>query len=123
MGLISLSQARARLDLASTVTSLHVRDVIAVVTESMAQTRLGAASGQASAAPSSSSKKSQLQNFVRMMQMRSAALGRSIFEFEELKEMGTRAGIMTGISNLVELANLGGYLLKKGVNMYEVVPD
>ncbi|XP_017862078.1 PREDICTED: DNA replication licensing factor REC [Drosophila arizonae] len=123
LGLISLSQARARLDLASTVTSLHVRDVIAVVTESMAQTRLGAASGQASAAPSSSSKKSQLQNFVRMMQMRSAALGRSIFEFEELKEMGTRAGIMTGISNLVELANLGGYLLKKGVNMYEVVPD
>lgn len=99
-----------------------MRDVIAVVSESMAQTRLGAASADQASAPSSSSKGSQLQNFVRMMQLRSAALGRRIFEYEELKEMGTRAGIMTGVTKLVELANMGGYLLKKGVNMYEVVP-
>ncbi|EDW59488.1 DNA replication licensing factor REC-like [Drosophila virilis] len=120
LGLISLSQARARLDLSSVVTPLHVRDVIAVLTESMAQTRLATAEA---AAPSSSGKSSQLQSFVHMMQLRSAALGRRIFEFEELKDMGTRAGIMTGIAKLVEIANIGGYLLKKGANMYEVVPD
>ncbi|XP_034485784.1 DNA replication licensing factor REC [Drosophila innubila] len=120
LGLISLSEARARLDLSSVVTPLHVRDVIAVLTESIAQTRLGA--GHADA-PSSSGKSSQLQSFVKLMQMRSAALGRRIFEYEELKEIGTRAGIMTGIAKLVEIANMGGYLLKKGVNMYEVVPD
>ncbi|EDV93411.1 DNA replication licensing factor REC [Drosophila grimshawi] len=121
LGLISLAEARARLDLSEVVTPLHVRDVIAVLTESMAQTRLGA--GQTDAPVSSSGKSSQLQSFVRMMQLKSAALGRRIFEFEELKEMGTRAGIMTGITKLVEIANIGGYLLKKGANMYEVVPD
>ncbi|XP_064550779.1 DNA replication licensing factor REC [Drosophila montana] len=120
LGLISLAQARARLDLSSVVTPLHVRDVIAVLTESMAQTRLATAEA---AAPSSSGKSSQLQSFVHMMQLRSAALGRRIFEFEELKDMATRAGIMTGITKLVEIANIGGYLLKKGANMYEVVPD
>lgn len=97
-----------------------MRDVIAVLTESMAQTRLATAE---TAAPSSSGKSSQLQSFVHIMQLRSAALGRRIFEFEELKDMGTRAGIMTGITKLVEIANIGGYLLKKGANMYEVVPD
>lgn len=120
LGLISLSEARARLDLSSVVTTLHVRDVIAVLTESIAQTRLD--TGQTDA-PSSSSKSSKLQSFVKLMQLRSAALGRRIFDYEELKEIGTRAGIMTGISKLVEIANMGGYLLKKGVNMYEVVPD
>ncbi|KAL7728308.1 hypothetical protein ACLKA6_007410 [Drosophila palustris] len=120
LGLIGLSEARARLDLSSVVTPLHVRDVIAVLTESIAQTRIGTGHTDA---PSSSSKSSQLQSFVKMMQMRSAALGRRIFEYEELKEIGTRAGIMTGIAKLVEIANMGGYLLKKGVNMYEVVPD
>ncbi|KAH8358681.1 hypothetical protein KR093_001696 [Drosophila rubida] len=120
LGLISLSEARARLDLSSVVLPMHVRDVIAVVTESIAQTRLG--DGQR-CAPSSSSKGSQLQNFIKMMQMRSAALGRRIFDYDELKEIGMRAGIMTGIAKLVETANMGGYLLKKGVDMYEVVPD
>jgi len=120
LGLISLSEARARLDLSSVVTTLHVRDVIAVLTESIAQTRLD--TGQTDA-PRSSSKSSKLQSFVKMMQLRSAALGRRIFDYEELMEIGTRAGIMTGISKLVEIANMGGYLLKKGANMYEVVPD
>ncbi|XP_062123744.1 DNA replication licensing factor REC [Drosophila sulfurigaster albostrigata] len=120
LGLINLSEARARLDFSSVVMPVHVRDVIAVVTESITQTRLGDGQGNA---PSSSSKGSQLQNFVKMMQMRSAALGRRIFDYDELKEIGTRAGIMTGIAKLVEIANMGGYLLKKGVDIYEVVPD
>ncbi|KAH8312008.1 hypothetical protein KR044_008994 [Drosophila immigrans] len=120
LGLIHLSEARARLDFSSVVMPLHVRDVIAVVTESIAQTRLGDGQGNI---PSSSSKGSQLQNFVKMIQMRSAALGRRIFDYDELKEIGTKAGIMTGIAKLVEIANMGGYLLKKGVDMYEVVPD
>ncbi|KAH8417283.1 hypothetical protein KR222_007880 [Zaprionus bogoriensis] len=121
LGLISLSEARARLDLSSIVTPAHVRDVIAVITESMAQTRV--CDGQAGAAGSFSSRNGQLQSFVQMMQLRSAALGRRILEYEELKEIGRRAGILTGIAKLVDQANLAGYLLKKGVDMYEVVRD
>lgn len=121
LGLISLAKARARIDLSSIVTPLHVRDVIAVLTESMAQTRISAE--QTGAASGGSNKNSQLQSFIQMMQLRSAAVNRRIFNYEELKEIGKRAGIITGLAKLVDLANMAGYLLKKGVDMYEVVPD
>lgn len=106
----------------------HVRDVIALLTESITQTSLKLAGGERGRGASGSSgsgggKGAQLRNFVQMLQRRSAAVGRRIFEFEELKEIGARAGILTGISQLVETANMGGYLLMKGANMYEVVPD
>ncbi|XP_001359378.2 DNA replication licensing factor REC [Drosophila pseudoobscura] len=130
LGLIHLSQARARLDLSNVVTPQHVRDVIALLTESITQTSLRAEGcgemrrgSRKVAAAGGGGRASQLRNFVHMMQLRAVALGRRIFEFEELKEIGTRAGILTGISQLVEIANMGGHLLKKGVNMYEVVPD
>ncbi|XP_034665294.1 DNA replication licensing factor REC [Drosophila subobscura] len=128
LGLIHLSQARARLDLSNTVTPQHVRDVIALLAESITQTSIKAAAcggtGRRRApAAGGGGRGSQLRNFVHMMQLRAVALGRRIFEFEELKEIGTRAGILTGIGQLVEIANMGGHLLKKGANMYEVVPD
>ncbi|XP_017103319.2 DNA replication licensing factor REC [Drosophila bipectinata] len=127
-GLISLSQARARLDLSLMVTIQHVRDVIALLTESIAQTSLKTGDDpgpgrSASGRGGGGGKSAQLRNFVVMMQRRGEALGRRIFEMEELKEIATRAGILTGVSQLVETANMGGYLLKKGANMYEVVPD
>ncbi|XP_017118908.1 DNA replication licensing factor REC [Drosophila elegans] len=124
LGLIHLSQARARLDLSHVVSRQHVRDVIALLTESITQTSLKADSGGTSGARGGGGGKSaQLRNFVQLMQKRSAALGRRIFEYDELKEIGSRAGILTGINQVVEMANLGGYLLMKGANMYEVVPD
>ncbi|XP_022213297.2 DNA replication licensing factor REC [Drosophila obscura] len=130
LGLIHLSEARARLDLSNVVTPQHVRDVIALLTESITQTSLkaegcGGRGRRSSKVPAAGGggRASQLRNFVHMMQLRAVALGRRIFEFEELKEIGTRAGVLTGISQLVEIANMGGHLLKKGANMYEVVPD
>ncbi|XP_016969258.1 DNA replication licensing factor REC [Drosophila rhopaloa] len=125
LGLIHLSQARARLDLSHVVSPTHVRDVIALLTESIAQTSLKSSSGGSGTRGGGrgGGKSAQLRNFVQLMQKRSAALGRRIFEYEELKEIGTRAGILTGIGQVVEMANVAGYLLMKGANMYEVVPD
>ncbi|XP_043653059.1 DNA replication licensing factor REC [Drosophila teissieri] len=128
LGIIHLSQARARLDLSHVVSPQHVRDVIALLTESITQTSLKADSSRSGArgggsARGAAGRSAQLRNFVELMKKRSAALGRRIFEFDELKEIGTRAGILTGLSQMVEMANLGGYLLMKGANMYEVVPD
>ncbi|KAH8363202.1 hypothetical protein KR084_006932 [Drosophila pseudotakahashii] len=126
LGLIHLSQARARLDLSPVVSSQHVRDVIALLTESITQTSLKADSsglGARGGGGGGGGRSAQLRNFVQLAQKRSAALGRRIFELEELKEIATRAGILTGFSQVVEMANLGGYLLMKGANMYEVVPD
>jgi len=126
LALIHLSQARARLDLSPVVSPQHVRDVIALLTESITQTSLKAGSsgsGARGGGGGGGGRSAQLRNFVQLMQKRSAALGRRIFELEELKEIGTRAGILTSFSQVVEMANLGGYLLMKGANMYEVVPD
>ncbi|EDX12769.1 DNA replication licensing factor REC [Drosophila simulans] len=125
LGIIHLSQARARLDLSHVVSPQHVRDVIALLTESITQTSLkeGSSRPGARGAGGGAGKSAQLRNFLELAKRRSAALGRRIFEFDELKEIGTRAGILTGFSQLVEMANLGGYLLMKGANMYEVVPD
>lgn len=64
-----------------------------------------------------------LRKFVQMLQMRSSALSRRIFEFDELKDMARRVGINCGVTNLIDLVNLQGILLKKGPNMYEVVMD
>ncbi|XP_016936232.4 DNA replication licensing factor REC [Drosophila suzukii] len=126
LALIHLSQARARLDLSPVVSPQHVRDVIALLTESITQTSLKAGSSGSGARGGGSGgggRSAQLRNFVQLMQKRSAALGRRIFDLEELKEIGTRAGILTSFSQVMEMANLGGYLLMKGANMYEVVPD
>ncbi|KAH8382884.1 hypothetical protein KR009_005704 [Drosophila setifemur] len=128
LGLIHLSQARARLDLSHVVTPQHVRDVIALLTESIAQTSLKAddghrPSGFGAGSGGGAGKGAQLRNFVLMMQRRSEAVGRRIFDYEELKEIAMRAGILTGVSQLVEVANMAGHLLKKGVNMYEVIRD
>ncbi|EDW85108.1 uncharacterized protein Dwil_GK14479 [Drosophila willistoni] len=131
LGLIHLSQARARLDLSNTVTNLHVRDIIALVSESIAQTSLitehgGMAQGRGQAMMASSaggSRNSQLRNFIHMLHLRSEAQCRRIFDYDELKEIAKRAGIMTGISQLVEIANMGGHILKKGPDMYELVPE
>lgn len=110
------------------VSPQHVRDVIALLTESITQTSLKEGSSRqgtrgGGGAGGGAGKSAQLRNFLELTKRRSAALGRRIFEFDELKEIGTRAGILTGFSQLVEMANLGGYLLMKGANMYEVVPD
>ncbi|ALC45873.1 rec, partial [Drosophila busckii] len=48
LGLIALSKSRARLDLSNIVTPLHVRDVIALLAASIAQTSLGIDKDEAS---------------------------------------------------------------------------
>lgn len=125
-GLIRLSQARARIDFSAEVTKLHVRDVLCIVRHSIADTALNDYIDRNPATASANQPTSQrglAKKFIQMLQARSNALGRRLFDYDELKDMATRAGITCGVSNLVESVNLQGYLLKKGVNMYEVMTD
>ncbi|XP_053969260.1 DNA replication licensing factor REC [Anastrepha ludens] len=123
-GLIRLSQARARVDFSVEVTNAHVRDVLCIVRHSIADTATSNyIDTNPATASAATSQRGTVKKFIQMFQMRSSALGRRIFDFDELKDMATRAGISCGVSNLVEVVNLQGYLLKKGPNMYEVMAD
>lgn len=122
-----LCQARARIDFSAEVTIAHVRDIVSLVKQSNADMALGdyvdTNPATALASGSSGSSQGNLRKFVQMLQMRSSALARRIFEFDEIKDMARRVGIHCGVTNLIDKVNLQGILLKKGPNMYEVVMD
>ncbi|XP_075145085.1 minichromosome maintenance 8 factor recombination-defective [Haematobia irritans] len=131
-GLIRMCQARARIDFSREVTKVHVRDVISIVKQSNDDMSLGdyidinpATSAISSGHQRSTSGSSQgnIKKFIQMLHMRSNALSRRIFEFDELKDMARRVGISCGVTNLIDIVNLQGILLKKGPNMYEVMTD
>ena len=121
-----MCQARARIDFSTEVTKLHVRDVISLVRQSNSDMAIGdyVDTNPATALPSTSGGgRGNVKKFIRMLQMRSSALSRRIFEFDELKDMARRVGINCGVTNLIDIVNLQGILLKKGPNMYEYVMD
>ncbi|XP_046805238.1 DNA replication licensing factor REC [Lucilia cuprina] len=131
-GLMRLCQARARIDFSSEVTIAHVRDIISMVRQSNADMAVGdyVDTNPASALTSGrigggggSGSQANLRRFIQMLQMRSSALARRIFDFDELKDMARRVGIHCGVTNLIDIVNLQGILLKKGPNMYEVMMD
>uniref|UniRef100_A0A1B0BKC6 MCM C-terminal AAA(+) ATPase domain-containing protein n=1 Tax=Glossina palpalis gambiensis TaxID=67801 RepID=A0A1B0BKC6_9MUSC len=137
-GLIRLCQARARVDFSTEVTKAHVYDVISLVKYSNADIKLGdyiennpsrnlqamaTTSQLARNSSSGSAPRGNAKKFLQMLQMRSKALCRRIFEYDELKDMATRVGITCGVSNLIDTINYQGLLLKKGPNMYELVEE
>uniref|UniRef100_A0A1A9VSV3 MCM C-terminal AAA(+) ATPase domain-containing protein n=1 Tax=Glossina austeni TaxID=7395 RepID=A0A1A9VSV3_GLOAU len=137
-GLIRLCQARARIDFSTEVTKAHVYDVISLVKYSNADIKLGdyiennpsrnlqamaTTSQLARNSSSGSAPRGNAKKFLQLLQMRSNALCRRIFEYDELKDMATRVGITCGVSNLIDTINYQGLLLKKGPNMYELVEE
>lgn len=126
-GLIRLCQARARVDFSSEITAPHVRDIICLVKHSLADIAQGdyvdSNPSNALMANSSQSGRGNVRKFIQMLQMRSSALARRIFEFDELKDMARKVGISTGVTNLIDKVNLQGILLKRGPNVYEVILD
>lgn len=126
IGLIHLCQARARLEISTEISTAHVEDVIALVKYSKAgQVKLeeGEGGGDGSVSSGTGNNRGKLRKFIQMLEMRSGALARRIFEFDELKDMARRVGISCGVTNLIDMVNLQGILLKKGPNMYEFISD
>ncbi|XP_005175587.3 DNA replication licensing factor REC [Musca domestica] len=129
-GLIRLCQARARIDFSSEVTPLHVRDVVCIVKQSNNDMALGdyIDTNPTTAVMSKTSQRgngtqANVRKFHQILQMRSGAVSRRIFEFDELKDMARRVGISCGVTNIVDILNIQGILLKKGPNMYEFMSD
>ncbi|XP_055847437.1 DNA replication licensing factor REC [Episyrphus balteatus] len=117
-GLILLSQARARMALSFKATKQHALDVIKVTSHSYTsiENQLNVSLNESVAGTSQGN---QIKKFIKLLEVRSNALGKTTFEFEELKDMATHAGIKCGVANLIDVINMRGYLLKKGYNLYE----
>ncbi|XP_073819222.1 DNA replication licensing factor REC-like isoform X2 [Musca autumnalis] len=130
-GLMRLCQARARADFSSEVTPVHVRDVVCIVKQSNNDMALGdyidtnpaTAAAISTTTQRGTGTQANVRKFHQILQMRSSAISRRMFEFDELKDMARRVGISCGVTNIVDILNLQGILLKKGPNMYEFMSD
>ncbi|XP_035783583.1 DNA helicase MCM8-like [Anopheles albimanus] len=125
-GLIRLTQARARIDLASEATVAHVRDVLAILRQSMLDvfstdegelqfTRLTNGSG--------TSKTSMVRKFARTLQTRSIATGSTVYSMEELRQAMVAGGIVANCAELIDTMNIQGFLLKKGRDCYKFIVE
>ncbi|KFB53485.1 AGAP002580-PA-like protein [Anopheles sinensis] len=123
-GLIRLTQARAKIDLSPVATVEHVRDVLAILRQSMLDvfstdegelqfTRLTNGSG--------TSKTSLVRKFTRVLQMRSASTGSTVYTTAELREAMVAGGIMGNCTELIDTMNIQGFLLKKGRDCYKFI--
>uniref|UniRef100_A0A182QF51 DNA helicase MCM8 n=1 Tax=Anopheles farauti TaxID=69004 RepID=A0A182QF51_9DIPT len=125
-GLIRLTQARAKIDLSSEATVAHVRDVLAILRQSMLDvfstdegdlqfTRLTNGSG--------TSKTSMVRKFAQVLASRSAVTGTTLFTTAELKQAMVAGGIAANCNELIDTMNIQGFLLKKGRDCYKFIID
>uniref|UniRef100_A0A182NRJ3 DNA helicase MCM8 n=1 Tax=Anopheles dirus TaxID=7168 RepID=A0A182NRJ3_9DIPT len=123
-GLIRLTQARAKIDLSSEATVAHVRDVLAILRQSMLDvfstdegdlqfTRLTNGSG--------TSKTSVVRKFARVLASRSAVTGSTLFTTAELKQAMAAGGIAANCNEIIDTMNIQGFLLKKGRDCYKFI--
>lgn len=125
-GLIKLVQARARIDLDNEVKIDHVNEVISLVKFSQTEQQVDEMENMPKIgrfAGGSVSKSSQLKKFLTLLDNRACALGKTIFDREELKDMAKRGGITTRLTELIDVINDQGILLKKGNNIYEYLME
>ncbi|XP_050098678.1 DNA helicase MCM8 isoform X2 [Anopheles aquasalis] len=125
-GLIRLTQARARIDLSPEATVAHVRDVLAILRQSMLDvfstdegelqfTRLTNGSG--------TSKTTMVRKFARTLQTRSIATGSTVYTTEELRQVMVAGGIVANCAELIDTMNIQGFLLKKGRDCYKFIME
>uniref|UniRef100_A0A182XAS6 DNA helicase MCM8 n=1 Tax=Anopheles quadriannulatus TaxID=34691 RepID=A0A182XAS6_ANOQN len=123
-GLIRLTQARAKIDLSPEATVAHVRDVLAILRQSMLDvfstdegdlqfTRLTNGSG--------TSKTSMVRKFARVLASRSAVTGTTLYTMAELRQAMAAGGIVANCNELIDTMNIQGFLLKKGRDCYKFI--
>ncbi len=125
--MIRLTQARAKVALCEEASAEHAFDVITIIRYSMVDvlsTDVGTVQLQRNVNGSGMSQTGQIRKFVRVLQMKTAQLGKTIFSVSELKEMATAANLQfTSFTDTIETMNIQGFLLKKGQSLYKFLND
>lgn len=125
--MIRLTQARARAELCDEAAARHASDVIEIFRYSMVDvlsTDTGTIQLQRNVNGSGMSQAGQIRQFVRILQRKAAQLQKTIFSFNELKDMAANDHLQfTSFGNVIETMNIQGFLLKKGPSLYKFLND
>uniref|UniRef100_A0A1Q3EXY8 DNA helicase MCM8 n=1 Tax=Culex tarsalis TaxID=7177 RepID=A0A1Q3EXY8_CULTA len=118
--LIRLTQARARMDLATEATVGHALDVIAILRFSMVDVfsnDVGDLQPLRMMNGSGTSQSSQVKRLARVLQAKVQATGKSLFTVAELQQMAGGGG--PDFNALLDTMNLQGFLLNVGKGQYK----
>ncbi|XP_059842238.1 DNA helicase MCM8 isoform X1 [Hypanus sabinus] len=122
--LIRLTEARARLELRETASKCDAEDVVDIMKHSLLDTfsdEFGRLDFQRSQHGSGMSKRSQAKRFVAALNRIAERTCRTIFEFNQLKEIAREVQIqVSDFEGFVHSLNDQGYLLKKGARLYQL---
>lgn len=125
--MIRLTQARARAELCDVATGNHANDVITIVKHSMIDvlsTDTGTIQVQRNVNGSGMSQTALIREFVKILQMKTSQMRKTIFSLSELKEMADNANLrFLSFGDTIETMNIQGFLLKKGSNLFKFLND
>lgn len=116
--LIRMTQARARLELATEATVEHARDVLAILRFTMIDvlsTERGTLKMKRSINGSGMSHSTKVKRFLQLLQEQ----GKNIFTVPELKELAASLGFEAFFNQILDTLNVQGFLIKRGTNIYK----
>lgn len=116
--LIRMTQARARLQLASEATIEHARDVLAILRYTMIDvlsTDTGTLEMKRSINGSGMSHSTKVKRFLQVLQTQSKVM----FSVAELKEIAASMGFEMFFNQILDTLNVQGFLIKRGTNLYK----
>ncbi|KAF7273665.1 hypothetical protein GWI33_013612 [Rhynchophorus ferrugineus] len=122
--LIRLTQARAKTELREEATEQDALDVVEIMKHSIVDVftnETGMLDVTRSQMGTGMSYKNQVMRLVEVLQRKSEIESKSLFTLQEIKEASESAGILkTKFTNALQSLNIQGFLLNKGMNMYQL---
>lgn len=116
--LIRMTQARARIELASEATVEHAQDVLAILRYAMIDvlsTDCGTLEMKRNQNGSGMSHTTKVKKYLQLLQ----AQRQDIFTVPELKEHAASLGFDMGFNSILDTLNVQGFLIKRGKNVYK----
>jgi len=123
--LIRLTEARARMELREEATKEDAEEVVEIMRSSMIDTfsdDIGQLDFSRSMMGSGMSSRGAAKKFIRAVQLQAQRLQKHRFSVDELRQIGTSAGVrVPSFHDLLETLNHQGFLIKKGPREYQIV--
>lgn len=116
--LIRMTQARARLELATEATIEHARDVLAILRYTMIDvlsTERGTLKMTRSINGSGMSHSTKVKRVLQLLQQQN----KTIFSVPEIKELSASLGFEAYFNQILDTLNVQGFLIKRGTNIYK----
>lgn len=119
--LIRMTQARARIELASEATVEHARDVLSILRYAMADvtnTHKNTLDVKRSVGGSGISHGAKVKKYLELLQSQT----KDTFTVAELKECAALLGFELTFNDIIDTLNVQGFLVKRGQNIYKFHP-